>query len=814
MTTHTEPLIDDALRERLLLLTLEEKVKLLTGRDFWTTWPIERIGLRRMLVSDGPSGVRGEQWDERSPSLNLPSATALAASWDLAVADRYGAVSAAEARRKGVDVVLGPTINLHRSPLGGRHFEAFSEDPLLTAELAASYVAGVQRGGVGATPKHYVANDFETDRFTTDVVVDERTLREVYLFAFEKAIEEARAWAVMSAYNSVNGVTATENDLLQTPLRSEWGFDGVVISDWGAVRSVDAARAEQDLAMPGPGGPWGEALVAAVRAGEVDEATIDRKVIRLLRLAARVGALEGIAPEATAADAPIDGVAFARVAAAEGAVLVRNEGILPLEPAKLRRIAVIGHNARDARTQGGGSATVIPECVVSPLEGIRAAFPDAEVTYALGAVVQEGVADLAPASMTNPVTGAQGARVRFFAEDGTEVFAEDRFGSALVYFSADAPIDKAHRIVFSTWYTSAETGTVRFGFASVGHGRVFLDGALLIEETVVPVGTDLGAAFLSPPSVTAAAEVQAGVPTELRIEFEPDPSRGAHGSLSLFIGTEPDRSDPDGLIAEAADAAAMADAAIVVVGTNAQVESEGIDRDSLALPGRQDELVEAIVAANPRTIVVVNAGAPVELPWRDRVAAILLSWFGGQEYGNALADVLTGAREPGGRLPTTWPGRMEDVPVIDVTPRDGAVRYDEGIHIGYRAWLRAQRTPAYPFGHGLGYARWSYGEARIEPELEGLVVRVSMRNVGSCPGKQVVQVYASRPDSAIDRPVRWLAGFAVIRAEAGEESEVRIRVPRRAFAHWENGWQYEPGVFELLIGTSATDIVARIDTEV
>src|SRR4051794_12707525 len=409
---------------RLAALTLEEKVQLLTGRDFWNTWPMEKIGLRRILVSDGPSGVRGEVWDERDPSLNLPSATALASSWDPDIARRYGAAAAVEARRKGVDVVLGPTINLHRSPLGGRHFECFSEDPVLTAELAAAYVHGVQDNGVGATPKHYVANDFETERFTADVQVDERSLRELYLLAFEKAVTEARAWLVMSAYNSINGATATENDLLATPLKDEWGFDGVVVSDWTAVRSLESAKAAQDLVMPGPDGPWGQALVDAVRVGEIDEAVVDDKVLRILRLAQRVGALEGSSPTE-----PVwveDGVAFAREAAAEGTVLLENRGELPWDGTALRRVAVIGNNAAAARTQGGGSATVLPEYTVSPLDGLRAALPGAEVGYSVGAVVQPGVAELPLAQLTNPATGGPGLRARFLADDGDELFTEDR----------------------------------------------------------------------------------------------------------------------------------------------------------------------------------------------------------------------------------------------------------------------------------------------------------------------------------------------------------------------------------------------------
>ena len=330
-------------------LTVEEKVALLTGRDFWNTVAIERIGLRNMLLSDGPSGVRGERWDEREPSLNLPSSTALASSWSRDLATRYGDALGAEARGKGVDIVLGPTINLHRSPYGGRHFECLSEDPLLSGELAAAYVRGLQARGVAATAKHYVANDFETDRFTVDVVVDERPLRELYLRPFEHAVVDGGAWAVMSGYNSINGATATENDLLETPLRSDWGFDGVVISDWTAVRSLHSAKKEQDLVMPGPDGPWGQALVDAVRSGDIDEATIDRKVARLLLLAARVGAItpDGQSPRVAAGPAAEAGVA--RTVAVAGSVLLRNKAVRPLDPSILPldastvgRVALIG----------------------------------------------------------------------------------------------------------------------------------------------------------------------------------------------------------------------------------------------------------------------------------------------------------------------------------------------------------------------------------------------------------------------------------------------------------------------------------------
>jgi beta-glucosidase len=803
--------LDDAFLDDLVAkLDLEQKVRLLTGRDFWTTWPIEEIGLRRMVLSDGPSGVRGEVWDERDPSLNLPSATCLSASWDPAIARRYGNVAAIEARRKGVDVVLGPTVNIHRSPLGGRHFEAFSEEPRLTAELAAAFVAGVQENGVGATPKHYVANDSETERFTMSAEVSDRALREVYLLAFEQAITDAHAWVVMSSYNSINGVTATEHDLLESPLNAEWGFDGVVVSDWTAVRSLEAAKASQDLVMPGPDGPWGEALVAAVRDGAIDESVVDRKVRRLLLLAARVGALEGVPAEAPQPVAVEDGVAFAREAAAEGMVLVRNDGLLPLDPAQPGRVAVIGHNAVQARTQGGGSATVLPEAVVSPLDGLRAAFPDADVMHALGAVVQQGVAELPLDEIRNPETGGAGARVRFLDADGNEMFAEDRYSTALVYFGGDAPINKASSFELSTNWTPATTESVRLGFAAVGSGAVHVDGEVVGDVSAVLDAADPATALLAPPSATIPFDVESGRTYHVRVLFDmATRSVGLVGAFAITVGVEPDDSDPDGLIAAAVAAADTADIAVVVVGTNSKVESEGYDRTDLRLPGRQDDLVAAVAATGTPTIVVVNSGSPVEMPWRHDVAAVLLGWFGGQQMGEALADVLTGVAEPGGRLPTTWPARMEDVPVLDVTPTDGKVRYDEGIHVGYRAWLRAAVEPAFSFGSGLGYTTWALTDLSVTAAATpagDATVEVTVANTGARPGKQVVQVYLARPESAVERPVRWLAAHAVVRLGAGQTERVSIDVPARAFAHWDRGWQYEPGAFHVAVGTSSMDL--------
>lgn len=805
----TESRIEADIESALAELSLEEKVHLLTGRDFWSTLPIERIGLRSIVVSDGPSGVRGEVWDERSPSLNLPSASALSAAWDPEIARRYGAVAAGEARRKAVDVVLGPTINLHRSPRGGRHFEAFSEDPVLTSELAATYVTGLQDNGVGATPKHYIANDSETDRFTVDVQVEPRALHELYLLAFEKAVVESRAWLVMSSYNSIHGVTATEHELLETPLKTEWGFDGVVISDWTAVRSLASAEAGQDLVMPGPEGPWGAALVAAVRDGRIAEEVVDRKVRRILRLAVRVGALGERSP------APLvdveDGIAFAREAATEGMVLLANRGELPWDGSALRTVAVIGSNAEHARTQGGGSATVLPERTVSPLEALVAALPDAEIRYSLGAVNQSGLAGIPRDRMTNPATGGAGARVRFLDPGGTEIFAEDRLATELVWFGGSAPIAATRQVEVSFSFLPARTERLDLGFAATGHGRFWIDGELVIDEEVQAEGTDLAAALLAPPVRSVPVDLTEGVPVEVRFLYEqPQRQDALVNALSLNVGTQPSAVDEDRLIATAAEAARAADVALVVVGTNPRVESEGFDRTDLRLPGRQDDLVRAVAAANPRTVVLINAGSPVVLPWRDEVGAVLVGWFGGQEFGNAVADVLLGVAEPGGRLPTTWPAEEADVPVLDTVPTDGVLSYDEGIHIGYRAWLKSGTKPAYWFGHGLGYADIVVDDAFSPQSVVAgprtIDVTVAVANTSERPGKQVVQVYAERPDSDVDRPARWLVGFAPVRLAGGESAEVLIEVPTRHLAHWADGWQYEPGEYTLRIGTRADDL--------
>lgn len=809
--------IDDGLLSSLISrLTLDEKVRLLTGKDSWSLHPLPAIGLRSIVFSDGPAGVRGRAWDERSPSVNFPSPTAVAASWSPASAFSVGHGIGTEARRKGIDVVLAPTINLQRTPYGGRHFEAFSEDPVLTAELATAYVRGVQSQGVGATVKHYVANDSETDRFTVDVRVTERTLRELYLLAFEQPIVEGGSWLVMSAYNAINGATATQSPLLTTPLNDEWGFDGVVVSDWTAVRSVDSARHPQDLAMPGPGGAWGHALVEAVRAGDIDQAVIDRKVLRILRLAARVGALDGFSDSVAGRSAGTADVrAVARAAAADGMVLLRNLSMLPLkEPSS---VAVIGEGARMSRTQGGGSATVIPAVVVSPLDGIRHRWPGARVDWSLGAVVQSGIAELPEGSFVTP-EGRHGLVVRYLDDDGTEISREHRWASHLVWFDGETDATRAAVIELAFRYLPETLdGETRLGVAGLADYEVIADGRPMAAGSLrTAPGDDPASVVLNPPFTVVTVPVL-DVAVDVVVRFT-RVTGGMPDAFALRVGVPPPHADADSLIENAVAAAAAAEAAVVVVSTSSEVESEGFDRTSLALPGQQDDLVRAVAAANPRTVVVVNAGSPVVLPWRDDVAAILAAWFPGQEFGAALADVLSGDVEPGGRLPVTWPAAEEQVPVRTVTPTHGRLAYDEEIHIGYRAWLRASATPAYPFGHGLGYTTWRISDIEAPATIardEELPVAVSFTNVGERAGKAVGQLYLERiTPSATDRPVRWLAGFATVSAAAGESAIVEDRLSWRRFAHWDVGWQLEPGEYRLSAGLSSTDLHAATTVKV
>ncbi|GAA2820732.1 glycoside hydrolase family 3 protein [Saccharopolyspora taberi] len=780
------------LRSLLGRLTTAQKARLLTGADFWTLHPVPEIGLRSLVLSDGPNGVRGPAWDERDTSLLVPVASAVAATFDVSVARTVGEIFGDEARRRGVHVVLAPTVNLHRSPFGGRHFENFSEDPLLVGEMGAAVVAGIQSRGVAATPKHFVANDSETERLTYDAVVDERTLRAVYLEPFRRIVDEASPWAIMTAYNSVNGRTMTENSaLVNGILKGEWSWDGVNISDWFATRDCDgAALGGLDLAMPGPESPWsGGKLAEAVDSGRVGEDVLDDKVLRLLRLAVRTGAFEEES-EVDSDGPPESARPVIRRIATRGFVLLRNVrvGDAPLLPlgGKPGKVAVIGENAALPAVQGGGSSHVCPPHVVTPLAGIRRAFGESNVVYRRGVRHRRLLDPIPPELLSDPA----GLRVEFLDTSGSVIDSEVR-GTETLLWMGGSGLPEGTAGFRLRGNLKVSPGEHAFGVHGTGKFRVEVAGRSVFEGdvTAAAAGDDPLGDLLQPPEkrvhvVLVDSDIRPDGTVPVTVEFTP---RELDSIVGLGIGHDPDGWDDRAELEAALEAAREADVAVVVVGTNDEAETEGRDRTTLDLPGAQDELVRAVLEANPRTVVVVNAGSPVLMPWAQDASALLWTWFGGQEYGDALADVLTGAAEPGGRLPTTFPAELADVPVPlpRVQPMDGKLHYTEGTLVGYRAYAARDTRPGFYFGHGLGYTTWEYVDA-VE---DGGALRVTVRNTGDRAGREVVQVYVATEG----RPP-WLAGFAVVEAEAGQEAEavVGVRLPE--------------GECRLLAGRSTGDI--------
>jgi beta-glucosidase len=810
-------------RSQLAALPLEDKVALLTGADSWRIPGCDALGLRPMITSDGPSGVRGTALDEGNPSSCLPCPSALGATWDPGLVRELAAALGAEARGKGVDILLAPTINLMRTPLAGRGFECFSEDPELTARIAVAYVTGVQSAGVAATVKHYVGNDSETERWTYDARIGERVLRELYLVPFEACVREARAAVVMAAYNVVNGSRMTEHTrLLRSVLKGEWGFGGLVTSDWDATRStVATAVGGLDLAMPGPNRFWGAALAEAVRAGLVTEAMVDDKVARLLAVARRVGALSQYprsSGDGGAAAGNGDGrparvpATLLRRAVAASLVLLHNDGaVLPVDRAGIRRVAVIGPNAVRPVIQGGGSARVIPASAPAPVRALREAFGgEVSVTTAPGCRTWQGVPEPPHGSVTDPVTGRPGVRLEFSTAGG-EVFAsEHRMATALAWWDGLPPgvgWGESGVITLRAAFRAETGGAYLFGAAGVGLLTITVNGTVATHgETRVPA--DPVETMTRPGEIRGEVTLAAGERALVSVEFRP--AAACQGPVALRLGVTPS-ADEQTLMAEAVAAAEEADLAIVVVGSAESSESEGYDRDTLALPGRQDELVQRVAAASPRTVVVVNAGMPVLMPWASRVGAVIYAWLPGQAIGEALADVLLGRTEPGGRLPVTLPAAETDCPVLHALPRDGRLDYAEGLYIGYRGYDAAGITPRFPFGHGLGYTSWEYESAEgpaaaLAPGADAEVL-VRVRNTGSRPGREVVQAYIA-PGNA-GRPVRVLGAFAGVTAAPGEAAEVTLRVPARLFAVFDEAagqWCWPRGEFTVQVGRSSRDL--------
>jgi beta-glucosidase len=771
-------------------LTLEQKVDLLAGADMWHTVGFADPPVPPTRTSDGPAGVRGTSWDGVR-SASFPCGSALGATWDPELIREVGRALGREARSKHAHVVLAPTVNLHRTPIGGRNFECFSEDPVLTAELAVAYIEGLQGEGVAGCVKHFVGNDTEFERMTISSEIDERTLRELYLVPFEAAVRRAGVRAVMAAYNRLNGTYCSEHPWLLTDLlRGEWGFDGLVMSDWyGTHSAAPSLRAGLDLEMPGPPRERGPHLREALAAGQAEEADLDRAVARVLALADWAGAtVDGPTDEVTADDPATQDVI--RRAATQAIVLLKNDmALLPLSPA-VRRIALIGPNARYGRVQGGGSARVRPVHRPGPFDALTSL--SFEVSYEPGGTIDKFL----------PTVHGEFA---IELVDGGQVVARAE-NDRLSWREGDPLVDRRDTRTFdariSGGFVPDTSGPWEVGVRAIGPVTLRVDGEVVVD---LPESRRGGAFYgLGSPEVRGTLQLEAG----RRYEVAVDSPAAGEPMRRVVVGARP--APVSGHIERAAAVAADADVAVVIVGTDDHWETEGEDRTWMGLPGDQDELVAAVAAANASTIVVVNAGSPVTMPWLDGVSAVLQVWFPGQELGNALADVLTGAEEPGGRLPVTFPGRLEDTPAFAHHPgRDGRAVYAEGAFIGHRWYDREGIAPLFPFGHGLGYTTFDMRPAGVSGSTgEGVTVTVEVTNTGNRRGGEVVQVYVAPPPGDPARPLRHLAGFRRVDLDAGQTEQVTIELGRRAFAIWDGQWTVSPGDYAIYVGRSSRDLEA------
>ena len=842
--TDPSPIVTRLLAE----LTVDEKASLTAGADLWTVPGVERLAIAAVGVTDGPNGARGTTLPgpEAVPTTCVPCGSALGATWDPELAAAVGTLLGEEALARGCHVLLAPTVNIPRSPLAGRNFECYAEDPYLSGTLAAGFVTGAQGAGVATTVKHFVGNDAEFERYTMSSVIDERTLREIYLVPFEFAVCQGGSLGVMTGYNRLNGSWCSEHDELLTDiLRQQWGFDGFVLTDWyGVASTVGSHEAGVDLEMPGPGRAYGAALAEAVRAGTVSAEGLDAQVGRLLRVYERLGLLDkaGAVHERPTPQRPTPQRPTAQRrrqvahrAATSSMVLLRNTGILPLSSG-LGTVAVLGANAARPALMGGGSASVEPDHRTSPLDALREKLGPA-VT-----VVHEPGVDLSRASAVLRLPLA--LEYRSGLDPGSAVVHRAELRSAeLTHVGPPVPaLDGPFSVRASGTYRAEATGRHRLSLTHVGRARLLVDGAVVIDG----FGQSLprGSSFLGLgcEELTADLELEAGAEVALVVEYD---SEGANGLYGFRLGSR--WLAPGDVLERAVEAARRAELAVVVVGTTAEWESEGFDRTTLALPADQDELVRRVAEANPQTVVVVNTGAPVAMPWADDVAAVVQAWFGGQEMAAAVADVLVGEAEPGGRLPVTVPLRLEDTPTHPYFPGErDEQRYGEGLFVGYR-WYEGRALPVrFAFGHGLSYTTFTIGPPTVSAERftpgGELEVTVAVTNTGGRPGTEVVQLYVAPPPGELVRPVQELKAYRRISVDPGDTATVTLRLTDRAFACWDPGtggsrrlrqrtalgptvdqasgperppgWHIEPGPYELRVGRSSADIVGRVTVEV
>lgn len=807
------------LDELLDAMTLPEQVSLLAGADFWTTVPIPRLGVPAIKVTDGPNGARGAIFRDGPRTACFPVGIALAATWDRELLRQTGEALGREARLKGARVLLAPTVNLHRSVYNGRNFECHAEDPCLSADMAVAYVQGVQSQGVAATIKHFVGNESEYQRMSISSDIPERALRELYLVPFERAVKEARVMAVMTGYNRVDGTFMADHArLVQQVLRDEWGFDGLVMTDWMAEHdTVQSVLAGCDLEMPGPARERGARLEAAVRDGRVPPEAVRACARRVLQLAERLGAFDDpTIPDERADDLPAHRALIRRLGA-DGTVLLKHEGaVLPLAPQPGQTIALIGKPATVAQIMGGGSANVNAHHRVAPAEALREACPGVRFTHHEGADLHRYVPLLAqPMSL----------EIRVGADGGGPVVATQQVPASTVEWIGTLPpgiVDgQDWHARASLRYVAAADGEHAFSLISAGCSRATLNGEPVLDawsgwrrgDTYFTFGCN---------EVVHVRRLRAGEVVDIGLEYRSTAPDGIDGPPPRFgvlrLGAARLLDDTD--IAAAEAAARAADVALVFAGLNAEWDNEGLDRPGITLPHRQDELIARVAAANPHTVVVLQSGSPLLLPWLDAVPAVLQAWYPGQEAGHAVADVLLGRSDPGGRLPQTWPMRLEDT-VAHGDPAaypgvDGHVLYREGLLIGYRHHEARGLQPRFPFGHGLSYTTFSYegltlDRGTLQPG-DALQVTLTVRNTGPRPGREVVQLYVHDDDSTLPRPPQELKAFDKLELAPGEARAVTLTLGIRAFAAWDDAreaWVAEAGTFEIRVGASSADLRLR-----
>ena len=789
-------------------LTLEEKIELLSGFDAWQTNKIDRLGIPSIKMSDGPNGVRGDG-NSGKPSACFPCAISIGSSWNLNLINTLGEELASEAKLKDVDVLLGPTINIHRHPLSGRHFECFSEDPFLTGKIAIEYVKGVQSKNIAACLKHFVGNDTEFERYTVSSNIDERTLREIYLLPFEMAIKEANAKVVMSAYNKLNNIYCSSHEnLLIEILKDEWGFDGYVVSDWGAAReTVENAIGGLDLEMPGPAKSWGKNLITAINDKAVPEDLINDKVKRILNVASFCKRFENpIRKPERDNDSKLKRKLL-KDAAQEGMVLLKNDGILPLKK-DIKSIGIIGPNAEKAQIIGGGSATLVPYHESHPVSSFQNNFSEKTIVKsAKGCHTYRYLPEI-----NKSLTKENGFLVEYFnVTDNKNDFISSKVlrGSKFWIFEGFAKdiIGTEDRpdifVKFSCTYVPDISGEHAFEIFAIGKSKLLINNEEIIDNWTDPLPGDAFFAHGSS-SKRGASHLEKDKSYQIEIQYKFEGNFPA-----IYIGCQP--PDKIDLLDEALNIAKEVDEVILLVGTNSDWETEGNDRVDFNLPGEQNTLIEKVLEINPNAIIVLNTGSPVDMPWVNKAKSILQSWYAGQEYGDALFEILTGLVNPSGKLPTTFPKRIKDTPAYSCYPGENLqMSYDEKLLIGYKWYDRKKIEPLFHFGHGLSYTNFEYSNLRISNSHQNdFICSFDIENIGDVSGFEISQCYISFMNSNEDEPIKKLQGFDKTYINSGEIKKIEICLDSKSFSTWDiknHQWEIKKGVFNILIGSSSNDI--------